>query len=168
MLNLTCFFGFSLTGVGALLCHTLLLDSQVLECNFRSLMWRQRLLTCSIWSWRTGDCPQCCGEEIWCHVDLLLLLDWEYCFCDLDHPVGKSSLGHLATSLPCGSAEGEYVCNAEQPHEHLLFLEGPAEPGAPCRPALDIHWFNSCLSSLQQSSCCWQESMLWANVHSPW
>ena len=38
ILNLTCFFGFSSTGVGGLLCHTLLLDSQVLDCKFKSHM----------------------------------------------------------------------------------------------------------------------------------
>ena len=38
MLNLTCFFSFTSTRVGTLLCCTLLLDSQVLDCNFRSLM----------------------------------------------------------------------------------------------------------------------------------
>ena len=41
MLNLTCFLGFSSTWAEALLCHALLLDSWVLVCNFKSLIWRQ-------------------------------------------------------------------------------------------------------------------------------
>ena len=45
MFNLTCFFGFSSTGVEALLCHALLLDSWILDCNFKSLIWSQSL-TC--------------------------------------------------------------------------------------------------------------------------
>ena len=35
-LNLTCFLGFSSTRVGTLLCHTLLLNSWVLVCSFKS------------------------------------------------------------------------------------------------------------------------------------
>ena len=111
MLNLICFFGFSSTRVGALLCHTLLLDSQVLECNFRSLMWRQSHSPAGLDLRGLGegnwDCPWHHSEGLWHCLDLLLLLNWECHFCDLDHPIWESSLGCLATSIPHGSAEGE-------------------------------------------------------------
>ena len=109
MLNLTCFFSFSSTGVGALLHHALLLASQILDCNFRSLMWRQihspaglELGGLEKGDW---DCPWHSGEGLWCHLDLLLFLSQECCFHDPDCPVRESSLGHLAASLPQGSAE---------------------------------------------------------------
>ena len=114
------------------------------------------------------DCPQHCGERLWLCLDLLLLLDQECCLHDPDCPIGESSLGCLATSLPHGSAEGEWVCEAEQPQECLLFLEGSADPSVPCRSALDICWFNSCCSSVIWSSCCQWKTMLGANVHYPW
>ena len=61
------------------------------------------------------DCSQCSGEGLGCYLDLLLTLNWECCFCDPDHPIGESSLSHLAASLPCGSAEEDQVCEAEWP-----------------------------------------------------
>ena len=112
------------------------------------------------------DSPHHCGEGLWCPLDLPLLLNWEHHFHDPDHLIRESSLGHLATSLPSGSAEGE--CNVEWPWEHLLLPEGPAKPGTPYRPALTIQLFNFCRISLIQSSCSWWESTLGANVNYPW
>ena len=60
---------------------------------------------------------------------------------------------------------GDWVHKAEWPQECLLLLEGLVKLCVPCRPALAIHLFNSCHYSLMQSSCCWQESILGANVH---
>ena len=89
------------------------------------------------------DCLQHSDEGLWHHLDLLLPLDQERCFCDPDHPVGESSLGHLASSLAHGSAEGEQVHKSEQPQWHLLLLEGIIKLDVPCRPAIAICLLNS-------------------------
>ena len=171
MLNLTCFLGFSSAGVGALLCHTLLLDSQVLAFNSKSHIWRHSHPPGGLDLGGLGnddkDCLWHSGDRLWCHLDLLLSLNWEHHFHDPDCPVGESSLACLAASLAHGSAEGGQVCKAEQPQEHLLLLEGLIKLGAPCRPTLAICLIDSCSSSLMQSLCCQWESMLGANVHSP-
>ena len=141
------------------------LQLQVSCMETQSLNWRTR-------TWGLGDddedCLQHSGKGLWCHLDLLLPLDWECHFCDSDHPLRESSLGHLVASLVHGSAGGEWVLEAEQPQEHLLLLEGLIELGAPFRPALAMHLLNSCCYSLMQPSCWWWESILGAKVHSPW
>ena len=165
MLNLTCVFGFSSIGVGALL-----LDSQVLDCNFRSLIWRQSCTPAALDLEGLGeggwDCPWHYGEGLWCHLDLLLLLNWECCLCDPDCPI-RGVFSWPFCCLPSSwFCRGESVCKVEWPWEHFLPLESPAKPGVPCKPALDIHQFNSCLSSLIQSSCCQWEITLGANLPS--
>ena len=140
-------------------------------CNFKSLIWRQSHLPGRLDLGGLGegdeDCPWHSGEGLWHHLGLLLPLDQEHHFRDPDCPVEESSLGHLVASLACGSAEGDQVCKADWPWEHLLLLEGLVKLSAPCRPAIAICFFNSCHSSLMQSSCCWWESTLGASVQSP-
>ena len=79
-------------------------------------------------------------------------LNQEHCFHDPDHPIRESSIGCLAASHACGSAEGDWVHKAEWLQECLLLLECLVKLGMPCRPALAIHLFNFCHSSLKQSS----------------
>ena len=106
-------FSFFSTRVGALLCCILLLDSQVLDCNFKSLIWRQSHSPVGLDLGGLGEgncnCLQHSSEGLWCCLDLLLPLNWECHFHDLDCPVGESSLGHLAASLHHGYAEGSWV-----------------------------------------------------------
>ena len=153
ILNLTCFLGFSSTGEGALLCCTLLLDSQVFVCNFKSLIWRQSHLPGGLDLGGLGkgdeDCLWHSCEGLWCCLNLLLPLDQEHHFHDPDSPISESSLGHLVASLACGSAEGDQINKAEWPQECLLLLEGPVKPGAPCRPPLAL----ICLIHVVATSC---------------
>ena len=133
MLNLTSFLGFSSVWMGALPCHALLPDSWVLACSFKSHIWRHNCLLGGPDLGGLGDDDEDClwhsGEGLWYHLDLLLLLNWEHHFCDLDHPVGESSLGHLVASLAYGSAEGAHACKAELPWRHLC--EGLMKLGVP-------------------------------------
>ena len=118
-----------------------------------SLIWRQSHLPVGLDLEGDWDGPQHSDEGLWHHPDLLLPLNWEHHFCDPNSSIRESSLGHLAASLPFGSSEGEWAHKVEQPWEHHLPLESSAKPGAPCRPALDIHLFSSCHSSLIHLSC---------------
>ena len=109
MLNLTCFLGFSSTGAGTLLHCALLLDSQILVCNFKSLIWRQSCSPAGLDLGRLGegdkDCLWHSGEGLCAAL---------ICFCPSIRKVAfviqtvllASSLGHLAGSLACGSAGG--------------------------------------------------------------
>ena len=101
-LNLTCFLGFSSARMGALLCHPLLLNFQVLACSFKSCIWRHSGSLGGPDLGGLGD-----DEGLWYHLDLLPPLNWECHFNNSDHPAGESSLSHLVASLACCSAEGE-------------------------------------------------------------
>ena len=70
----------------------------VLDCNFKSLTWRQ---SCSPVGLDLGglgegdwDCSWHSSERLWHHPELLLHLNWEHHLCDPDHPTGESSFGH--------------------------------------------------------------------------
>ena len=103
--NQTCFFlCFSSVGVGASSHCTLFLEWQALGCRWRSSM---EQLSCSSAGqdyWGLGEGDWCWlwhwGEELWCHFDLSLPLEWKHHFLDPDHPARVSSLGHLADSTP--------------------------------------------------------------------
>ena len=110
MVNLTS-LGFSSAGAGALLCHTLLLNSLVLACSFKSIIWRHSHSPGGLDFGGLGDnyedCLWCFGKGLWCCLDQILPLNLQCCFLDPDDPVGESSLGHLVASLAHGSAEGK-------------------------------------------------------------
>ena len=83
-----------------------------------------------------GDDDEVClwysGEGFWCHLNLLLPLNWEHHLCDPDCLVGESSPGHLAASLTHGPPKGDQVY--EWPQEYLLPLEALVKHHVPRVP----------------------------------
>ena len=165
-----CFLGLSSARKRALLCHTLLLDSLVLACSFKSQIWRQsHPIERPDLGELGGDKEDCLwppGKGLWGHLGPHLPHDQEHHSHDSDCPVSLPS----AILWPPLLVVLQRWVNlwSWAAHEHLLLLECLLKLGAPCRPALAICLLKSCHNSLIQSSCWWGESTLGAKVHSPW